>query len=96
MDSAGNIPLDANIGGASARAAQLVARALMGMSRQNTKDQVGQLLALEGSPAVQIAQALLAPRAAIEGNAATLSRAASSPQWIGLTSPSHRQSSGDR
>lgn len=59
MDGEIEIPLDATIAGTGAAGARAIYRALVGMSREATKDEIGRVLAKQGPDAARIMEALL-------------------------------------
>jgi hypothetical protein len=95
MEGSDNVPLDTTMTGIGGRAAQAVARMLVGASREGTKNKLGEILALQGPDAIRAAHALL-ERDIGRQEASRIMVRALGPEWIGLIGSSQRPSGGGR
>jgi hypothetical protein len=88
----GNVPLDVTLTGAGVGGINWIAKTLTGVSNENTRDQVGRLLANANPQDVQrLANILLQSAQTTNARAAGFGRVMSSPGWLGGTAPAdHR------
>lgn len=87
MDGGDGIPMDTTLTGAAAKMTGAGFKALMGLSRAKTKDDVGRALALTGDPARALGELLLLQRTATGETAQLLNRLLGAPEVISASTP---------
>lgn len=80
----GNVPRDVTLTGIGLN---MVAKAILGASNANTKDEIGNILASQGPAVQRVARALLESAQRTGENSRAINRVLSSPYWISATAP---------
>lgn len=83
----GNVPHDMTLMGIGLKALNAVAKAVSGASNAKTKDEIGNILALQGPAVQRVARALLESARTTGENSRAINRVLSSPYWISATAP---------
>jgi hypothetical protein len=83
----GNVPHDVTLTGIGFKALNAVAKAISGASNARTKDEIGNILALQGPAVQRVARALLESARTTGENSRAINRVLSSPYWISATAP---------
>jgi len=83
MDGEIDIPLDTTAMGVAANSGRAIWKALVGLSNEATKDEIGRVLAKQGPDAVRIMEALLARSQSTREGAQAVGRAVANPAYVG-------------
>jgi hypothetical protein len=89
LDGGDGVPLDTTLTGTAAKITAALARGLMGMSRDATKEQIGNFLAKQGPDAIVLARGLLDRESSRGTLPKALGRVLGGPEMIGLSAPSY-------
>lgn len=87
MEGGGGVPLDTTLTGVAGRLSGAAFRALSGLSRANTKDEIAQILSQSGDAARTMGELLQLQKQATGETAKVLNRVFGAPETIGASTP---------